>query len=118
MNKRFAVISLWAEDVSAAAHFYRDVIGLNMIPHHAGDRPHFDLDGCYLTILLGRPALPPDPEPRFPVVTFSVPDLDAAVEKLLLNHVDMPWGIENDAAGRWVMFRDSAGNLVELVQFT
>ena len=39
MDTHLAVISLWAEDVPAAAHFYRDVIGLKLLPHHAGD-PH------------------------------------------------------------------------------
>ncbi len=42
MNATLAVVTLWAEDVAQTAHFYRDVIGLRMLPHH-GDRPHFDL---------------------------------------------------------------------------
>ena len=77
MDIRIAVISLWAENVPAAVHFYRDVVGLPLLAHFEGDRPHFDLGGPILTILRGRPALPPDPEPRFPVVAFSIPDLDA-----------------------------------------
>jgi catechol 2,3-dioxygenase-like lactoylglutathione lyase family enzyme len=118
MDVRFAVVALWAEDVPASAHFYRDVIGLPLSPHHAGDRPHFDLVGTYLTILPGRPALPPYPEPRFPVVTFFVPDLDIAVDRLCLHNVELPWGLESNPAGRWVMFHDPAGNLIELVQWT
>lgn len=117
MKHRIAVISRWAEDVPACAHFYRDVVGLKTLPHHAGDRIHFDLDGCVLAILPGRPALPPDPEPRFPVVAFSVPDLDKAVETLRQHGVDLPWGVEKNATGRWVMFHDPAGNLVEFVEF-
>jgi catechol 2,3-dioxygenase-like lactoylglutathione lyase family enzyme len=117
MNTHIAVVSLWAEDVAATAHFYRDVIGLKFVPHHAGDRIHFDLDGCILTIVPGRPALPPDPEPRFPVVAFSVAQLDKVVETLRLHRVDLPWGVETNAASRWVMFHDPAGNLVELVEF-
>ncbi len=117
MVHRIAVVTLWAEDVPTTAHFYRDVVGLPMIPHHAGDRPHFNMEGCFLTIVQGRPALPPDPEPRFPVVAFSIPDLDHAVEKLRKYSVETPWGVERDNSGRWVMFRDPAGNLVELVEF-
>ncbi len=117
MDIRIAVISLWAEDVPASAHFYREAVGLNIMPHHAGDRPHFDLGGCTLTIVCGRPALPPDPETRFPVVAFSTPELEPAIEKLRLHGVDLPWGVETNAAGRWVMFHDPAGNLVELVEF-
>ena len=78
LNIQIAVISLRAEDVSAAIHFYRDVIGLPMQHHSGADRPHFALGGAALTIVHGRPALPSDAETRFPVVAFSVPDLDPA----------------------------------------
>jgi catechol 2,3-dioxygenase-like lactoylglutathione lyase family enzyme len=116
MDIRIAVVSLWAEDVPAAAHFYRDAIGLPLLTHHTGDRPHFALNGTYLTIIRGRPALPLNPEPRFPVVAFSVPDLQAAMEKLHSHGVELPWGMETNAAERWVMFYDPAGNLIELVE--
>ena len=117
MSPKLAVISLWAADVAAAAHFYRDVIGLRLIDHH-GDRPHFDLGGIYLTILKGQPLPPRDPVPaRFPIVAFAVDDLDAAVERLRTRHVDLPWGVEADADSRWAMVHDPAGNLIELAQF-
>lgn len=117
MNARLAVISLWAEDVPATAHFYRDVIGLRLLPQH-GDRPHFDLGGIYLTILKGKPRPPENPTPpRFPSVAFAVDDLDTAVERLRTHSVALPWGIEEDADSRWAMFHDPAGNLIELAQF-
>ena len=117
MEPRLAVISLWAEDVLATTHFYKDVIGLKLLPH-AGTRPHFMINGVYLTILKGRPAPAKDADPaRFPLVAFAVDDLDAAIARLNAHGVAMPWGIEQDAASRWVMFHDPAGNLIELVQF-
>ena len=117
MPPQLAVISLWAEDVAAAAHFYRDVIGLRLLDHH-GDRPHFDLGSVYLVILKGQPLPPCDPVPaRFPMVAFAVDDLEAAVNRLRAHHVDLPWGVEEDVASRWVMFHDPAGNLIELAQF-
>lgn len=117
MNPRIAVVSIWAEDVAATAHFYRDVVGLRLLPHHL-ERPHFDLEGSYLTILKGRPVPAQDAEPsRFPLIAFAVKDLDAAVVRLRAHDVELPWGIEKDAHSRWVMFHDPAGNLVELVQF-
>jgi catechol 2,3-dioxygenase-like lactoylglutathione lyase family enzyme len=99
MDTHLAVISLWAEDVPAAAHFYRDVIGLKLLPHHAGDRIHFDLDGCVLAIIPGRPALRPDPKPSFPVVAFSVSDLETAIENLRLHEVAQPRGVEKNDSG-------------------
>jgi catechol 2,3-dioxygenase-like lactoylglutathione lyase family enzyme len=117
MSPQLAVVSLWAEDVATAAHFYRDVIGLKLIDHH-GDRPHFDLGGIYLVILKGRPLPPINPIPdRFPIVALAVDDLDAAIDGLRAHHVDLPWGLEEDASSRWVMFHDPAGNLIELAHF-
>jgi hypothetical protein len=92
MGIHIYAVSLWAEFIPAAAHFYREVVGLTSLPDHADDRLHFDPGGCYLTVVRGRSALPPDPEPRFPVVALSVSDLDSAIEKLCLYGVDLPWG--------------------------
>ena len=47
---KLAVVSLQAEDVVQAAHFYRDVVGLEMAGHH-GHMPDFDLNGTYLAII-------------------------------------------------------------------
>ena len=115
-----AVISLWAEDVPAAAHFYRDVVGLRLLPSHAhhDERPHFDLDGTYLTILQGKPVPAQDAEPpNFPLVAFGVDDLAAAVERLHAHGVKLPRGVEEGVESRWVVFQDPAGNLIEMVEF-
>jgi catechol 2,3-dioxygenase-like lactoylglutathione lyase family enzyme len=117
MVNKLAVIGIWAEDVPAATHFYHDVVGLRLTDQH-GDRPHFDLDGIYLTILKGRPMPAHDATPsHFPIIAFAVDDLDIAVARLRAHKVELPWGIENGVVSRWVKFHDSAGNLVELVQF-
>jgi catechol 2,3-dioxygenase-like lactoylglutathione lyase family enzyme len=119
ISKQIAVVSLWAEDVAATAHFYRDVLGLPPLPHHPphGERPHFDLGGTYLTILRGKPVPAQDAEPpHFPLVAFAVDDLDSAVERLRAHGVELPWGIKEGIDSRWIAFHDPAGNLIELVQ--
>jgi catechol-2,3-dioxygenase len=117
MDAQLAVISLWAEDVFKTARFYHDVIGLQHAKQH-GHNPHFDLDGAYLVILKGRPQPAANPTPaRFPILAFSVSNLADAVARLATHEVEMPWGIEEDAGSRWVMFHDPAGNLIELVEF-
>ncbi len=117
MSPKHAVVSLWAEDVVATAHFYRDVIGLKLLLHDK-HRPHFDLGDTYLVILKGRSLPPLDPvPPRFPIVAFAVDDLDAAIDRLRTHHVELPWGIEEDADSRWVMLHDPTGNLIELAHF-
>lgn len=117
MATKLAVVTLRAEDVMLAAHFYRDVIGLKLLTHDQ-HRPHFELDGVYLVILKGRSLPPLDPVPaRFPIIAFAIDDLDEAINRLRAHHVDLPWGIEEDADSRWVMFHDPAGNLIELAYF-
>jgi catechol 2,3-dioxygenase-like lactoylglutathione lyase family enzyme len=117
MIYRLAVVSLWAEDVPAAVHFYRDVIGLPLLPHH-GDRPHFDLGGSFLVILHGKPVPPQEPlAERFPVLAVSVPDLDAAAQALRQHQVELTWESDEHTGACWVIFNDPAGNLIELVQF-
>ena len=117
MPNKLAVVSIWAEDVPTTTHFYRDVIGLHLFEHQGG-RPHFDLNGIYLTILKGQPAPAVDALPaRFPLLAFAVDDLEAAVMRLQVHSVELPWGVEKDEVSSWVMFHDPAGNLIELVQF-
>ena len=122
--KNIAVVSLRAEDVAAAAHFYRDVIGLRLAPHHKGGRVHFAVGDTYLVILPGVPRPAAEygsggrpAEPRFPLIAFAVADLSAAVERLQAHQVALPWGVESDEHSRWVMFHDPAGNLIELAEF-
>jgi predicted enzyme related to lactoylglutathione lyase len=88
-----------------------------MMAQHAG-RPHFRVQDIYLLILRGTPRAAENAEPaRFPLFALAVDDLDAAVDRLESHGVSLPWGIEQDAAGRWVMFHDPGGNLIELVQW-
>lgn len=115
MIERVEVICVWAEDVLKTAHFYKDVLELELLSHHNFSRPHFKVGDAYLTILKGKPQPAVDPEPdRFPLFAFRVDDLDNAVERLQAHGVDLPWGIEGHEGSRWVMFHDPAGNLIEL----
>ena len=110
-----SVVSLRAEDIPTTAHWYRDVIGLQLMPHH-GPWPAFALgNGVHLVIVQG--ATSEIQSPRFPIIAFTVPDLDAAVDNLHAHGVETPWGIEANPSARWVMCYDPAGNLIELVEF-
>jgi catechol 2,3-dioxygenase-like lactoylglutathione lyase family enzyme len=116
MIKDIAVITVWSEKVTETAHFYRDVLGLELLPHHHRDRPHFKVGGAYLTIIKGKPQPAQDAEPpRFPIFALRVSDLDQAVARLKANGVELPWDVEGTGNNRWVMFYDPGGNLVELI---
>jgi catechol 2,3-dioxygenase-like lactoylglutathione lyase family enzyme len=116
--ERLAVVSLRAQDLPATVHFYRDVIGLRLLPHHGGLAAFSLAEGAHLVILEGEPTLNQSSEDtRFPSVAFAVPDLDAAVEHLRAHGVALPWGVESSQSARYVMFNDPAGNLIELAEF-
>lgn len=112
---RLAVVSLWAEDVPATVHFYRDVLGLRLLTHHAAGRPHLDVGGMILVVLPGKPQ--PASSERFPQLAFAVDDFQAALKNLESHQICLHWGLERDGHARWVMFYDPAGNLVELVHY-
>ena len=118
MGLKVAVVTLWAEDVEKTAQFYRGIFGI------PGDRPgsggvvHLDVGGIYFTIMKGTPGKATNSIiPRFPIVAFSVENLEKFVQALKDNNVSLPWGVERSPAARWVMFDDPAGNLIELVEF-
>ncbi len=119
MNPKLAVVTIHAENVAKTAAFYRDIIGLELIPHHDPDRMQFKMgDDLYLVILKGKPSPVTDTTiERFPVIAFRVDDLDKAVAELRERGVEIPLGIEEDAVSRWVMLHDPGGNLIEIAEF-
>ncbi len=113
---RVVVTVLWAEDVPAQVHFYRDVLGLQLVSDH-GHHPSFKLEGSYLAILKGQPRPAENSEPeRFPLFALGVDDLDKVVDHLRVHDIPLPWGVKGHGQSRYVMFHDPAGNLIELVQ--
>jgi catechol 2,3-dioxygenase-like lactoylglutathione lyase family enzyme len=117
MSTKFAVVSVWAEDIAAAVRFYREVLGLELASHH-GSRPHFRVNGVYLTVLKGTSVSTQNAEPdHFPLFALSVDNLDEMVKRLEGHHIALPWGVVSSANERWVLFHDPAGNVIELIQF-
>jgi hypothetical protein len=91
MTIRIAVVSLWADDIPATAHFYRDVIGLKLLPHH-GDRPTSILTAAISSSCRENRHSLASPPVRFPLIAFGVNDLDTAVNKLHAHRIDSSLG--------------------------
>jgi catechol 2,3-dioxygenase-like lactoylglutathione lyase family enzyme len=115
---RLAIVGIPADDLPAALHFYLDIIGLPLLPHH-DERPAFDLGhDTYLVLVKSQHPLVFAPEePIFPALTFEVKDLDQAVDHLEAHGVKLLSGIKTSSQTRWILFHDPAGNLVEFAQF-
>jgi len=113
MLKRIAVVGVPARDVARAVHFYRDALGLRMLPHHAGP-PHFKIGDTFLAVFeRGASGV----ESSTPLVAFEVDDVDAAMSALTARGVVFDDGVRHDNQARWTAFNDTEGNRLELVQF-
>jgi len=116
MDAKIFSVSLYAPDVPAAVHFYKDVIGLDLVAHQE-HMPHFNLSGSYLVILAGQPFAPPEPARKdFPVIAIQVPVLEVVLERLRHHGFEVRKGSEETVGLRWAMFYDPGGNLVEVVE--
>ena len=112
---KLIVVTLWAPDIPEIVHFYRNVFGLDLLPHH-GEHPAFTVgDGIHLTIRKGTPVPPQDATP-FPMIAFQVPNLDEAIHHLQAHGVEMEGEVIANPSVRYVMFRDPAGNLLEIAE--
>ena len=101
----------------SVAHFYKDVLGLSLMPHH-GERPAFILEnGAHLVLCQGDPGPDRSQWPdRWPVLAIAVADLEALLARLHAYEIELPWDIERGPGSRYVMLRDPAGNLIEIVE--
>jgi catechol 2,3-dioxygenase-like lactoylglutathione lyase family enzyme len=116
MDAKLFSTSLYVEDVQAAVHFYKEMIGLDLIAHEE-HLPHFNLSGSYLVILPGKQVTTPGPGRQdFPLVAIQVPVLEVVLERLRHHGIEVRLGDEEAVGLRWAMFRDPSGNLVEVVE--
>lgn len=110
-----AVVTLWAEDLIGAAHFYKDVLGLKPGGHDHGSSIHFLIGDVYLVIRPGKPVVT-EPGDRFPLLAFRASSIDPLAERIKAHGIKLPWGVEEDDVSRWIMFHDPAGNLIEIAE--
>lgn len=113
--KQLIVVTLWAEDIPTTVHFYRDMIGLELLAHQ-GAQPTFIVgEGMHLLIKEGKPLPALGAEP-FPVIAFEVDDLDEAFVHLEALGINFASEIISNPGARYILFHDPAGNLIELAQ--
>ncbi len=107
-------VSLNVDDVETAGRFYREVLGLEVLP-----RPDFGFPGLWLEAGGQQIHLIQVDDHRAPEgqhFAFRVEDLDAALEDLRGKGVETSPAFEVPGAGRQSFLRDPAGNIIELNQ--
>jgi catechol 2,3-dioxygenase-like lactoylglutathione lyase family enzyme len=113
--EKLFVVTLWAPDIPESLHFYREVLGLEWLPHHEGQPAFVVGDGIHLTLRKGKP-VPAENALPFPVIAFQVADLDQALQHLKANGVKMAGDIVTKSGVRYCTFYDPAGNLIEIAE--
>lgn len=116
MIKGIASVSLWTEDFTAILHFYRDILGLELISQH-GDVPQLQVGNGILVLVKGK--LPPAKNAfplDFPLISLEVDDLDKTVASLIGNNIEFDSSIEERRDSRWIRVCDPSGNLIQLVE--
>jgi catechol 2,3-dioxygenase-like lactoylglutathione lyase family enzyme len=109
-------LSVCRRDVVGAVHYYRDTLGLPMLPaggRHAGP-PHFKCGDTFLAVFERGASVV---EPATPLVAFEVDDIDAEMAALTARGVVFEGDVRGDGETRWVTFRDPDGNVLELIRF-
>jgi catechol 2,3-dioxygenase-like lactoylglutathione lyase family enzyme len=114
---------LYADDVQAAASFYREELGLRLVDGPDELAAAFRLDDNAL-LLLFNPVLSTRPGRPVPShgtsgaghVAFSVPDLGEWEERFLERGIEIELDKQWPQGGRSLYVRDPAGNSVELVE--
>lgn len=121
-SNQTAVVTVWssAETLGATGQFYEHVLELERVGDSTEPPGILDTDGTFLIVMRGTVEEPRGTTRRWPQLALSVPNLDNAVRSLEDAGVE-PWGIEEfgspEPSSRYVMFRDPAGNLIEVVEW-
>ncbi len=115
--KQLVVVTLWAEDIHETAYFYRDVIGLELLPLHDAQPTFIVGDGVHLIIRKGKPVAAQNAKP-FPIIAFEVDDLDYAISQLVSHGVSLATEIITNPSAKFIVFNDPAGNLLEFAQLS
>lgn len=114
---KLIVVTLWAPDVSEILHFYGNILGLDLLPHHEKQPAFVVGDGVHLMIRKGTP-IPIEDTVTFPIVAFQVDDLNEAIQHLQIHGVELTTKIITNPSTSYVMFRDPAGNLLEIAELS
>lgn len=111
--ERLHHVSLMVDDVEAALHFYRDVLGWPTLP-----RPDFGFGGAWFDLGHGQLHLVEGdvPSPSGAHFCVEVGDLPTVVTRLEAAGIEVSSGGGTPGAGAQAFCQDPSGNLIEFNQ--
>jgi catechol 2,3-dioxygenase-like lactoylglutathione lyase family enzyme len=103
------------QDMDRAVGFYRDTLGLRLI--RRDDSFWAELDGGSIRLALHATREGAPVERGGAVAAFRVEDLDAAAVGLKERGVELTHQGEVEGYGRFALFPDPDGNLIEIIEY-
>lgn len=106
------VVFHWVTDLDRATAYYRDVLGLTPGPRF-GDWQEFSIDGPTRFAIHGgsKPVERPTAQ-----LSFTIDDLDAAIEHMTSQGSAPLGGVTNTGSNRFADFADPDGNVFQLLE--
>ena len=104
------------QDMDRAVRFYQDVLGFSLM--RRDDGMWAELDGGPIRLALHGTRDGAAVEPGGSVAAFRVDDLDTTVQALKGKDVEVVHQGEVEGYGRFALFPDPDGNLIEIIERT
>jgi len=117
MIKGLAATTIFSEDHSVLAPFYRDVIGLEVSEESPGEIVFGPPNGPWLLVASHSEVHGQSKEPARHIPSLEVDDLAAEYDRLRAKGVEFLAAPTVEEGIGFATFRDPEGNLVNLLQF-
>ncbi len=105
----------WVTDMDRAVAFYQEVVGLRLLARHDSNWAELDAGPVRLALHGTREGAPV--ETGGTAAAFRVDDLDATQAALRARGVEFVHQGEVEEYGRFALFPDPDGNLIEVIEY-
>lgn len=105
----------WVTDMDRAVRFYQEIVGLRLLERHDSNWAELDAGAVRLALHATREGAAA--ETGGAAAAFRVEDLDAAQASLRGRGVEFVHRGEVEGYGRFALFPDPDGNLIELIEY-
>jgi catechol 2,3-dioxygenase-like lactoylglutathione lyase family enzyme len=106
----------WVTDMDRSVRFYQDVVGLRLLGRHDSNWAELDAGSVRLALHATREGAPVSTGGA--AAAFRVEDLDATQVALRTRGVEFVHQGEVEGYGRFALFPDPDGNLIEVIEYS
>lgn len=111
-----AVVFTMVRDMKAQVHFYRDILGLKMVPERSSDDwTQFDIEGTPFALHAGREDGNSEPNQAV-ILGLHVSDIDSFINNLKSDSVRVVEEIRDEPFGKLAGILDPEGNYISIFE--